>query len=238
MINFLRLRESISPSLLRGLNRLTPSPRFWNEYYSRAPRFVGSVCKYVATGETQIRPLYVLKFDHCIQRRSWRPQSSEARFLYMGVRTFYPEYGHSSLLRNVGKFVRDGTCVTSKKTTVVSAAGENRAWRATVLRCLSVGEGRNPLPCCVRADVLPRARSDRYVTLRLWAGIALSLQWLSVVCKGVVKFPVWVVCPCFTPFCINDSYQFARRLNSHSLVFGVTPYGWFICMCFFFLTRI
>jgi len=34
----------------------------------------------------------------------------------------------------------------------------------------------------------------------------------------------------FTPFCFNTPYQFTALLNLRSVIFGLTPFGWFICI--------
>lgn len=37
--------------------------------------------------------------------------------------------------------------------------------------------------------------------------------------------------PCFTSFCFNTPCQFTPLCNLCSLIFSLSPFGWFICMC-------
>jgi hypothetical protein len=35
---------------------------------------------------------------------------------------------------------------------------------------------------------------------------------------------------CFTPFCFNAAYQFTPLLNLRYIMFGLTPFSWFVCI--------
>jgi len=40
------------------------------------------------------------------------------------------------------------------------------------------------------------------------------------------------MCVCFVPFfCFNSPYQFTSLLNLYHVIFTLTPFGWFICIC-------